>query len=456
MRKIKNIITTLFVSLIILTISCNNDVETPQASFKAFVTDDNGSTTQEAEANGVININVGTTVNFKLEGISDKAVIWTGDSIIGGISHDYDLFLESGKDPVNYSGVSLIATTEKYDYQHQYGLPGSYTVYVIVTNVGNKGQTVEQAVATLTVNVADPDNEFSVFQSFGLINLGSVYVGYEYTGVVSENTITVDVPGGAGLTRVITNFQVGKGTKVFVGNELQVSGLTQNDFTNPVIYKLVSITGIETEYTVSVNRMPPETGTEIISYSLPELGINGDINNTDHTISLLFNYGTDMNVAYKAEFTKSLYATLKVGSKPQRSGVTANLYNENFVYSVYAEDRDIVTDYQVLVDTTPGIVSATMPNLVPVVSGDLNYSYMTLNFSVLEGTDVSKAIISINTYPLSATIRVVSENGQVVDKEFESGVTPIDLTQPAEIVIEDTELNIKSKYTLSATFANKK
>ena len=73
------------------------------------------------------------------------------------------------------------------------------------------------------------------------------------TGTISESakTISVTVPYGTNVTALVVTFTT-TGASVKVGLNVQVSGTTPNDFTNPVAYTVTAADNTTTTYTVSV------------------------------------------------------------------------------------------------------------------------------------------------------------------------------------------------------------
>ncbi len=70
-------------------------------------------------------------------------------------------------------------------------------------------------------------------------------------GVISGSNIAVVLPSGSNVSSLIAAFTV-TGTSVKVGNTIQTSAITANDFTNPVIYTVIALDGSTTNYTVTV------------------------------------------------------------------------------------------------------------------------------------------------------------------------------------------------------------
>ncbi|MFT3903068.1 MAG: CotH kinase family protein [Niabella sp.] len=76
------------------------------------------------------------------------------------------------------------------------------------------------------------------------------------TGVITNQNITVSVPYGASLTGLTATFSY-SGASVKVGNVVQVSGVTKNDFSNPIVYSIIAENGAKKDYTVTVTKKLP-------------------------------------------------------------------------------------------------------------------------------------------------------------------------------------------------------
>lgn len=89
--------------------------------------------------------------------------------------------------------------------------------------------------------VAIPGN---IITSFSIDSLGA---GVEIDG----NDINVAVPNGTTLTAVVVDFSI-TGISIHVGGVEQVSGVTINDFTNPITFTVTGSDGTTRDYTVTV------------------------------------------------------------------------------------------------------------------------------------------------------------------------------------------------------------
>lgn len=81
-------------------------------------------------------------------------------------------------------------------------------------------------------------------------------------GAIDETNkaIAVIVPGGTNISSLIANFTT-SGAVVKVGGTTQVSGVTANDFTNPISYVVSAEDGSNVTYTVTVTMMATIGGT---------------------------------------------------------------------------------------------------------------------------------------------------------------------------------------------------
>lgn len=77
---------------------------------------------------------------------------------------------------------------------------------------------------------------------------------------ISGNKITLTVESGTNVTGLIATFEVHEDALVYVDEELQESGVSRNDFSAPVVYKVVAETGDAREYTVKVTKKSASSG----------------------------------------------------------------------------------------------------------------------------------------------------------------------------------------------------
>jgi hypothetical protein len=158
----------------------------------------------------------------------------------------------------------------------------------------------------------------------------------------SDKTISITVPYGTDISGLIATF-TSTGASVMVDGTVQVSGITANDFTNPVIYTVTAGDGSTTQYTVTLTAAL-NSAKSLTSFTI--LGIPGTITESAKTITLSVPYGTDMT-GLIATFT-STGASVMVDGTVQVSGITTNDFTNPVIYTVTAADSS-TTHYTVTV-----------------------------------------------------------------------------------------------------------
>lgn len=82
----------------------------------------------------------------------------------------------------------------------------------------------------------------------------SIQVGNKvYDGLIKDNNIEVIMPSTTQVTNLVAIFTT-TGQTVMVGSTTQVSGVTPNNFTGPLIYTVVAQDNTTKDYTVTINR----------------------------------------------------------------------------------------------------------------------------------------------------------------------------------------------------------
>ena len=76
------------------------------------------------------------------------------------------------------------------------------------------------------------------------------------TGTISNLGITVSIPYGVSADGLIASFEY-SGASVKIGSTEQISGVTENDFSDPVVYSVIAEDGTKTDYTVTVTKDLP-------------------------------------------------------------------------------------------------------------------------------------------------------------------------------------------------------
>ncbi len=179
-----------------------------------------------------------------------------------------------------------------------------------------------------------------VVKSFGVESIGAIDE--------SSRAIAVTVPGGTDVTALVATFTT-TGSSVWVGSVVQESGVTANDFSNPVIYTVKALNGSKASYTVAVTVAPPSANAlTAFSFANPEAA--GSIDEAARTVAVAVTAGTDVT-ALVATFSTT-GTSVAVGTTVQVSGETANDFTGPVEYAVTAADGSTAT-YTVTVTFAP-------------------------------------------------------------------------------------------------------
>ncbi len=112
---------------------------------------------------------------------------------------------------------------------------------------------------------------YSDFQYFGFLMENNPALTEDIEGIISDSTVSLNVPSWIDVTDLVATFDVQEGIEVYVGDSLQQSGVTHNDFTEPLTYYLSAkegkswtvtvdfYTGIESHIFSDVNIHPNPT-----------------------------------------------------------------------------------------------------------------------------------------------------------------------------------------------------
>ncbi len=454
MKRIMNnvlVITALFV--VINLTGCKNEIESPAINFKVYTADANGNVIKEVSPGGELTVSPGQKVYFKYNGSKDdKVSVWPGDRSLepgDSTSFDYDAFVKSGGDVRKYHGFALNQGTGSSDFSYIFKAPGSFKTYVLASAIGNWGDDKASSSQYVNIIAIDSESLFTTFKSFSVKKLGrNIPVTNVYEAEVSGNNLLVKVPGSSDVTAVIAQFEVEKGSVVKVNNSVQTSALTENDFTNPLVYSITGPNGDSKTYTVTLQKDAKKTEAVLFTYELPDINAKATIDQAAGTINFLLPYATDTTLAYKTAFTKSDMATVKKGSQTLTSGQASIKYNKPLKINVIAEDVAFSKSYSLKVEYGIGISAASLPGLMPSPAASFDYINNSILFNVLKGTAITAMPINLTTFPYSATIKIINENGQSINKDFVSGVSLINFSKPISLEISDSRLGTLV-YTIS-------
>lgn len=166
-------------------------------------------------------------------------------------------------------GISGVAVTWRNETTGASGSPYTYVEcgwFIIPLCVDNWSASVPLGVGDnhITISASDEDGNWgtaTITVSLTAPAVPKAITSFAFadpaaTGAINEalKTIFVSVPNGTDVTSLIAYFTT-TGVGVKVGSTTQVSGTTQNDFTNPVVYTVTGSDGSTANYTVTVSNI---------------------------------------------------------------------------------------------------------------------------------------------------------------------------------------------------------
>ncbi len=267
----------------------------------------------------------------------------------------------------------------------------------------------------------------------------------------SGNNIAVTVPFGTGVTRMVATFTA-IGYNVYVGDKLQVSGVTENDFTNPVVYVAVpddtnsgtvskkeisnKSNRITITFTVSVivasNSAKTITAFSLSTTSSGAIGTPGIIAGQDITVIMPFGTSTESLVATFSTSGNSVV----IGNVAQTSGITVNSFASPVVYTVFAADGGSNT-YTVKVAVAPASAKDITTFSIGTANGVINNNNIVVTMQF--GTDVTALVANFTTTGSGVFVGMAPQV---------NGVTPNNFTTPVVYTVAAADGSVQN-YTVT-------
>ncbi len=330
------------------------------------------------------------------------------------------------------AGENSGTNIEEKVFYHTYMIPGTYDARIIASNFLDDYSVLRDS-AMIQITITDnEDHAFTRFSNYSLSFRQNQFAGFEdkklkmtIEGLVEGNQITLDVPNSTVLDAVKAKFFAHTTSSVYIGDVLQVSRVTPNDFNNPVQYRIVAKDGTEEISTVSVNRLEKSDNSQLLSFDLAGLpaGISTRVIQEGNDVDVVLSDSANIS-ALKANFTINSFARAYIGGVEQESGETVNDYSSGVIYNIKAENGITESDYNIDVLFSPVLVRFYFGEGNPFVAeGIFNSTMDTLFVDAPDGSNLSSLIASFTTRPYDCVVKV-GVNTQ------ESGVTANDFSSP--------------------------
>ncbi|MCD4697070.1 MAG: T9SS type A sorting domain-containing protein [Bacteroidales bacterium] len=269
------------------------------------------------------------------------------------------------------------------------------------------------------------------FSSFSFDTGYNSQIPEDVLGIIHNDSVFLGVPLGTPPDSLIASFELSSGATAYIDGGLQVSGVTSNDFSNPLTYHLVGWDNTTKDYVATVDVIPNHENN-ILYYAFeavnnPDLDEDyiGQINDT--IVSVNFPFWIDVT-ALVATFILSDSSTAYIEGIVQLNGITPNNFLLPVIYTIEAENGNL-KEYSIDVDFELNHENEILsfgfdPLLNPAIE---EYAVGIIGENTVEvflpaGTDVTNLIASFSLSPqaFSYVFGVLQESG-ITPNDFSSG-----------------------------------
>lgn len=282
----------------------------------------------------------------------------------------------------------------------------------------------------------------------------------------ASKTYSVVLNDGADVTNVVANFSLGMNSTAIINGNVQISGSTANDYTNPVTLRVVGNgfnTGLEEIYTIKVSAGLSDEN-KLLSYDFKTINnpaLSSEIN-TDiigHNVVKTLPFGVDVTNLI-ANFELSPGATLYIDDVLQLNSQTnASDYTTSLLVTVVSENKLSKTNYVVTLNANnseANILDYAVQNQVgasvidPVAKTVTVFVNNNADFSslvpVFELSDF--AILQIGTYPQTSGVSTLNYSAPIVynvvaqNGTIENWLVTVTYAKPEIILLGDAVVNM--------------
>lgn len=295
-----------------------------------------------------------------------------------------------------------------------YSKAGNYNVTLVASSSGDYGNDFSRNSKTVAITVVDFRNSFNAFNINGT------------DGVFSDNNeIQFSVPDVVSDYNFVANFGVNSpDAKIYVNGVEQTSGLTVNDFSQPVVYTVKSSQSTEQKYTVKFSTFPASDKKALTKFQLG-VGGNGEIGVIDEEnkiINLTSNYATNLSsvrLIISSSFASTVYLNNAAYSDRRNYNLTSTGINEVKVVAQNLSE----TVYTLKTTLDKPINTFTFAGLVPAPQGVIDEVAKTVSIDVLKGTDVTKLVAVWTGSVGKVTVGTTTQVNGTTENNFTSPVT---------------------------------
>lgn len=325
------------------------------------------------------------------------------------------------------NGVTQVSGITPNDYTN----PVTLTVEGVGFNTG--------IIETYTIKVLTGLSNESKLLSYDFKTASNPGLAQEINTDIVGSNATKTLSFGTDVSNLIADFSVSPGAELYIDGVKQLnSKAVVSDYTNSFLVSVVSENKLsKTNYTVTLNANNPDAN--IIAYSVANQIGTSVIDPVLKTVKVFVNNNANLSVLVPV-FQVSDFATLRIGTYFQNSGVTTLNYTLPIVYNVTAQNGTI-ENWTVTIEKAKPIITL-LGNAV--VSLDKGCPYVEAGFTALDNlnVDITPGVIVTGTvdvttpgqYILTYTVRDALLNETVVTRTINVSSTVCTLGVPTNTI----------------------
>jgi hypothetical protein len=218
-------------------------------------------------------------------------------------------------------------------------------------------------------------------KTYTIASSAANFVTYTIAGVSANlnnatRKITATLPFGANVTNLAASYTVSAGASASVGGTSQVSGVSVNNFTNPVVYDISAEDATTTlSWTVTITVTAPSTDASLTSLAYTVNNANSTILNVPSTETLN---------AFKNNITAASGATFEVY---QANGTTvANDLQLGYKVRVTAQDGTTTKTY---------LIASSAANFVTFIADGVNATIISSTHTIVATIPYGSSLTNI-------------------------------------------------------------
>ena len=386
----------------------------------------------------------------KTSGLSDETV-FTFE--INQVNADAITLYPYGREKAAWGTVPITEFVDgKAKVEFKYAYVGEFEAVVLSNNHSDDGSSIKNTVSDPT-SISIASNK-AILTEFSLDYKKDSKTTISSTKSVIDqgtSTITVTLPYGVDITKLIAKFTVSKFAVVSIGTAVQVSGETENSFATDKVYTVKSQNGVGIQnWTVHAIVTPAETFTNIKTFTgklkskavkdrevpsyIDSAGAYIVMYDIKDTPAANFD-SVGINYAFTGKF-----ATLKVGGKVAPQDTVLNLAPDDKTVTVTSQSG-VSKVYSIYTTDAPKL-TLRFDDLIPPVVGT------TKDFGILLKvlTEADKEYTTYYDLDLPAGVNFVSITADGV--AFDDGDV-VDFDEGAKFVITVNDTRIGKTYQVT-------